>query len=126
MKVRFADPDTKLILIRVPRKDCGMVRAAICLVTDLSEVGMGGSGRRSNAKAKVVLSVISVNGSARTAKLVTMAYVRKYHNTRLKGLMMLQQEQQQGNTTMTNKNKKELQKRCTDLETVLTAIQNID
>jgi RNase P/RNase MRP subunit POP5 len=62
--VRLYDELSRLILVRVPRDACGLVRAAMTLLTTIQ-------GR------SVVASVISVNGSSRTAKRVAMLEMRR-------------------------------------------------
>ena len=77
-----------------------MVRSAITLMTSV------GADNR-----PAVASVISVNGSARTAKLATIAQVRRSYRENLKANPY---------------NEKELNKTCKTLEDALSAIQNID
>lgn len=85
--VRFVDPTTRLVLLRVPREFCNMVRCSITMLTrniseDVAAIKQNdskGAGRRPT----LVASIISVNGSARTAKLSTMARIRKVYRQRL-------------------------------------------
>lgn len=62
--VRLYDESSRLAMIRVSRDSCGLVRAAITLLTSFQ-------GR------SVVASVISVNGSARTAKRAAVLETRR-------------------------------------------------
>lgn len=62
--VRHIDDDTKLTMIRVPRSTANQVRTAVTYMTTLNE-------------KNIVASVISVNGSARTARLSAMHEIRK-------------------------------------------------
>jgi hypothetical protein len=82
-----------------------MIRSSITLLTHL-----GPSSSGATRVGTVAASVVSVNGSARTAKLATMARVRTSYRRRLKGM-------QQG---------KELQRECGKLEELLGTIQSID
>jgi hypothetical protein len=77
-----------------------MVRSSISLLTHLGP---------SEGPPTVVASVLSVNGSARTAKLAAMAHIRKCFRLKLKDM--------EG---------KELQRACGKLEETLSSIQNID
>ena len=62
--VRYYDEQDRLAMIRMPREGYGMVRASIMFLTLLQ------------SKA-VVASVISVNGSARTARLAAISEVQR-------------------------------------------------
>lgn len=63
--VRLWDPPTRLLLLRVPREDYPRIRASLTMWTHLA-VGQ-----------RIVASVRSVHGSARTAKRGTLGYLRK-------------------------------------------------
>mmetsp|Transcript_33201 Transcript_33201/g.80271 ORF Transcript_33201/g.80271 Transcript_33201/m.80271 type:complete len:182 (+) Transcript_33201:1119-1664(+) len=103
-QVRFVNPTTRLVLLRVPREFCNMVRCSITMLTrnisdDVATIAAatskddetGGSSSSStkralaqlNRRPTLVASVISVNGSARTAKLSTMARIRKVYRQRI-------------------------------------------
>lgn len=62
--VRLYDEASRLAIIRVSRESCSLVRASITFITSIQ--------RRS-----VVASVVSVNGSARTAKRVALLETRR-------------------------------------------------
>lgn len=64
LTVRYFDSESNLALIRVPRHECGKVRAALTFMTTIDN-------------EMVVATVLSVNGSARTAKLVAMGELRR-------------------------------------------------
>ena len=100
--VRFVNPTTRLVLLRVPREFCNMVRCSITMLTrniadDAAAIAattskddeITGSTTTRRALAQLdrrptlVASVISVNGSARTAKLSTMARIRKVYRQRI-------------------------------------------
>lgn len=66
--VRLYIPDSKLALIKVPRDASDLVRSAITLLTKVND-------------ESIVATVISTNGSARTAKLATLRLIkRKFRN----------------------------------------------
>jgi len=56
--------DGQIVMIRVPRDVVGKVRTAVTYITELN-------------KEFVACSVLSVNGSARTARLASMREIRK-------------------------------------------------
>mmetsp|Transcript_29536 Transcript_29536/g.53413 ORF Transcript_29536/g.53413 Transcript_29536/m.53413 type:complete len:162 (-) Transcript_29536:69-554(-) len=64
LQVRLYDESSRLVIIRVARDSCDMVRVAICFTT----VIQGKS---------VAASVVSVNGSARTAKRAALLELRQ-------------------------------------------------
>ncbi|CAJ1945884.1 unnamed protein product [Cylindrotheca closterium] len=100
-QVRFVNSTTRLVLLRVPREFCNMVRCSITMLTrniadDVAAIAAtttkddsmtGSSTKRALAqldrRPTLVASVISVNGSARTAKLSTMARIRKVYRQRI-------------------------------------------
>lgn len=61
--MRLYDESSRLAIVRVARDTCGLVRAAIAFLTTVQG-------------SSVVVSIISVNGSARTAKRVAMSKLR--------------------------------------------------
>ena len=66
--VRLYIPASKLALIKVPRDASDLVRSAITLLTKVND-------------ESIVATVISTNGSARTAKLATLRLIkRKFRN----------------------------------------------
>jgi len=68
IQVRLYMPESKLALIKVPRDASDLVRSAITLLTKVND-------------EPIVATVISTNGSARTAKLATLRLIkRKFRN----------------------------------------------
>jgi len=112
--VRFSDPTTRLVMVRTPREYCGLVRATITLLTSLSS---------NNSNQRVVLHVLSVNGSARTAKVTAIREVRRFYRDRL-----LQQANKKtsGDPTMTSLKDKDTAKLCRSMEEGLQQISSID
>lgn len=117
------DDTTRLVLLRVPREFCNMVRCSITMLTrnisvDLvapvgtpddftdSRTTTKRSSAQVNRKPNLVASVVSINGSARTAKLSTMARIRKVYRQLI----------------LSNRDRKTVEK----LRSILTLVQNID
>eukprot|EP00980_Cylindrotheca_fusiformis_P009015 scaffold1934_cov79-Cylindrotheca_fusiformis.AAC.4 len=73
-QVRFVDAKTRLVLVRVPREFCNMIR---CSLTMLTHNVTNNTTSSSSRRPTLVASVLSVNGSARTAKLATIARIQK-------------------------------------------------
>ena len=92
-KVRFCDPITRLILIRVQRNDCNKVRAAITLLTSIPKTTStptsltGGSGSSSNRGSEdvvpIIATILSVHGCLRTAKLGTMKCIKHIYRSKV-------------------------------------------
>ncbi|KAL7578438.1 hypothetical protein ACA910_012829 [Epithemia clementina (nom. ined.)] len=70
IQVRFADPTTRLVLLRAPRSDYPKVRCTLTLMNILD-------------RRRVVVSILSVNGSARTAKRTAIDQIRRIYRQRL-------------------------------------------
>lgn len=93
-----------------------MVRSSITLLTSIHAGNDGPEEQRKHQpkqRMMVAANVISVNGSARTAKLATIASVRKLYRELLPPA---------GGSV----GKKELNNLCSKLEETLATIQNID
>ena len=67
LAVRHVDDESQLCMIRVPRDGANHVRTAITFMTTLYN-------------KEIVASVLSINGSARTARLAIMQEIRKRAN----------------------------------------------
>lgn len=118
-KVRLWDPTTRLLLLRVPRDDCGKVRACLTLWTHY-EVPAETKSKRS----RIVASVLSVNGSARTAKRSALLQARKWYRGRL-----IQQESSKSASSSSSiplMQRKFFDKNCRKLQELITIIQAID
>eukprot|EP00934_Nitzschia_sp_Nitz4_P009219 Nitzschia sp. Nitz4//scaffold123_size70294//35639//36226//NITZ4_005928-RA/size70294-exonerate_est2genome-gene-0.77-mRNA-1//-1//CDS//3329534485//9209//frame0 len=105
-QVRFWDPDTRLLLLRVPREFYGIVRSSLTLWTHHNA-----SWDAPSKCPTIVASVLAVSGCARTAKLATIARLRKIFRHQIQSL---------GKDS--KRSRQELQK----LETLTTTIQSID
>jgi len=119
-QVRFVDPTTRLVLLRVPREFCNMIRCSITMLTrnisnDMVTINDEGTSRSKkqaiNRRPTLVASVVSVNGSARTAKLSTMARIRKVYRKRILSL---------------ENNNRDDPKMLEELHALLRLVQNID
>lgn len=88
--VRFCDPTTRLILIRVPRDSYPRIRSTITFITNI----LGRS---------AIISIIKVNGSVRTAKLCTIQIVRNIYRNHFQQQRLLQDKNKN------NKNPSKLQ-----------------
>ena len=106
--VRFADPTTRLAMVRTPREFCGRVRASITLLTLLNN-------------QRVVLAVMSVNGSARTAKVAAIRELRRFYRDRI--LVAKRNGKDRKSQVM---NAKDTVKHCRLMEDALERIATID
>lgn len=105
--VRFVDAATRLFLLRVPREFCNIVRSSLTMLTN--NVASNGNSMR------LVASVLSVNGSARTAKLATMARLKKEYRGK-----------SARNKAFSSKGDDALRTMMQELQSRLAVIQNID
>lgn len=123
--VRLWDPATRLLLLRVPREECGVVRSSLTLWTTArtgsdgktSPSNLNRAHQRGQSCPSVVASVIAVHGSARTAKMATVSLVRKIYRGRLR-------PHHYTNSTLTNFKRNDQE--CERLQDLLRMIQNID
>ena len=114
-QIRFFDAETQLVLVRIPRQYCGMVRSSLTLLLtrkQLISLGEKVDGQPS-ASSDYCTSVISVHGSARTAKIASFRKLRELYR----------QQIQESRIVFPNDDK--LQKHlCRALQERLTLIQN--
>jgi len=103
IQVRLSDLSTRLAMIRVPRQFHTKIRASITFMT-----AIGGK--------RLVASVISVNGSARTAKLATIRHIRSIYRERI----LLQQQMGNGHESM-----KLMEESCKQLNDLLAVVSDI-
>lgn len=79
-----------------------MVRASLTLMTTLpttSSSSNGNSSASSNSLQRVVLNVLSVHGSARTAKIKCIREVRRLYRDQINILLLTHQQQQTNNNS---------------------------
>ena len=114
--VRFSDPTTRLVTVRTPREYCGLVRATITLLTSLSN-------SNNNSNQRVVLHVLSVNGSARTAKVAAIREVRRFYRDRL---LQSKKKTTGDPTAMISLSEKDTARLCRSMEDGLQQISSID
>jgi hypothetical protein len=108
--VRFCDSKIRLALFRVPREFCQIIRASI---TFLSEI----------QNKRVAISTISVNGSARTAKINAIKQVQSCYRKQMKSLV---EPYSNVDGRITNSTRKDIDRLCQSMEETLDAISNID
>ena len=71
--VKYFHPGAKIVIVKTPRDKYKMIRAALTLVTHINDM-------------PVVMSVTSVNGSARTSKIAALRTLRKWFNETNQGV----------------------------------------
>ena len=129
VQIRLVDPSTRLVLLRTPRKLCNLVRCSLTLLTTATITrdgnnATGEANNKNNRPIRIVASVISVNGSARTAKLATMGRVKEYYKKKM--LSNKDDNEKDGKTTMKKKKDQQHEALVKELQALLTTIQNID
>jgi hypothetical protein len=86
-QIRFCDPDTRLVVVRVPRDSCGMIRSALTLLLTRKQLASLGETTRTMEATQPPLdylaSVISVHGSARTAKIAVFRKLRELYRMQI-------------------------------------------
>ena len=92
------------------------MRATITLLTSLSN-------NNNNSNQRVVLHVLSVNGSARTAKVAAIREVRRFYRDRL---LQANKKKTSGDPTMISLKDKDTAKLCRSMEDGLQQISSID
>jgi hypothetical protein len=95
-------------MVRVPREFYGLVRSAVSFVTMLQN-------------KRVVLSCLSVNGSARTAKVAAMKQIRRNYRERI-----LLSRRDANATNTKHPSFKDAERICRKMEETLSTIQSID
>lgn len=127
--VRFCDAATRLALIRVPREFCGTVRAAITLLTTIQMQQQQQQQRQPQRSVAVTVTVLSVKGSARTAKMEAIRHVRRFYRERLLLLMRKQANDDKTRDGGGGKalSRKETDQMCRSMEQTLDIlVNNID
>jgi len=77
-QIRFCDAATQLVLVRAPRQYCDMIRSALTLLLTRKQFLSLGE-KIDGPTSDYYASVISVHGSARTAKIATFRKLRKLY-----------------------------------------------
>lgn len=111
--VRICDGTTRLLLIRTPRAFCARVRASLTLLTTVQE-------------QKVSLTVLSVTGSARTAKVDAIRHVRGFYRQRLLHLLHGNNNAQREDGNTRTAGPREVDRICRSMQETLDLIVNID
>lgn len=109
--VRFHDVAMRTLMIRAPRDFFAIVRSTITMMTVLG-------GRR------VVLVILRVNGSARTAKRSAIEYTERFYRDRL--MMISKQVQQKKNSDRGRDEQKKVNRLCQRLEETIATLHDIE
>lgn len=118
----FDDTSTQLALVRVSRQSCDIVRAALTLLLTQKQLeALGASDDSPTVKSDVIASVISVHGSARTAKLATFRQIRGLYRHKMQVL-----RQSLRDIESTKHLKAQENKLCLELQERLSMVQEID
>ncbi len=81
-QVRFIDAQTQLVVIRTPRDYCGKIRAALTLL--LTRKQLASIGELSQEETcEYLAAVVSVHGSARTAKIAVFRKLREVYKAKI-------------------------------------------
>jgi Rpp14/Pop5 family len=108
--VRFCDSTIRIALIRVPREYCQVIRAAITLLTE-------------TRNKPIVVTTLSVKGSARTAKIDAIRQVRWHYRIRLNKLISRNRSIDE---RISKNTRKDIDRLCQSMEDTLQIITNID
>lgn len=109
-KVRFCDSNVRMALVRVPREYCQIIRSSITLLNEIQN-------------KRVAISTVSVNGSARTAKINAIKEIQHCYRRRLKSLVDLHDST---DGRISNTTRKDVDRLCQSMEETLDVITNID
>jgi Rpp14/Pop5 family len=96
-----------MALIRVPRDLCNMIRSSLTLLPELQS-------------RRIAISVLSVKGSARTAKIDSIRKVQYLYRQLLTSLMA------RSTATKSLRGQRELDQTCRSMEKAIETISNID
>lgn len=83
-QIKFYDPDTQLVVVRVPRQYCDTIRSALTLLLTRKQlVSLGDTLDATTTAQDYYASVVSVHGSARTAKMAVYRKLRELYRIEL-------------------------------------------
>lgn len=121
--VRFYDGLLQLALIRTPREFATKVRAALTLTTSIpTPLSMVKQKTQSSMQEhRVTISLVSIHGSARTAKIQAIRRVRSFYRQ-----LLLRQLDERRNGDDTAFRRKELDQMCRTMEETLDLLAIID
>jgi len=103
--VRFCDPATRMVLIRIRRDSYPRVRATITLMTSI-------------IRRRVVMSIVGVHGSVRTAKRATIEEVQRLYRQHFRQTI----DVKQGNVAIAKRTRTE----CAVMEQTLAELHGIE
>ena len=99
-----------MLLIRVPREYCHLLRASLTMLSDIQN-------------KCVALSVVSINGSARTAKI---SAIKQIQNCYRKKISCLIDRCDNTDGRIPSTTRKHIDRLCQSMEEALEVITNID
>ena len=108
--MKFCDSYVRMALIRVPREYCQIIRASITLLNEIQN-------------KRVAVATVSVNGSARTAKMNAIKQIQSCYRKRL---MRLVDPHDNTDGRISNTTRKDMDRLCQSMEETLDIITNID
>ena len=82
-QLRFYDPSTQLAVVRVPRKYCDMIRSSLTLLLTRKQLLSIGENADTTQQSDYQTSVVSVHGSARTAKIAVFRKLRELYRKQI-------------------------------------------
>ena len=86
-QVKFCDAETQLVVVRVPRQYCDMIRSSLTLLlTNKQLVSLGETTTTQQQQGSMQdyqASVVSVHGSARTAKIAVFRKLREVYRLQI-------------------------------------------
>ena len=126
LQVRYYDVNTRLVLVRVARQYADKVKQALSVLLTskrLAAQGERGTGGPAFKTADLVARVVSVHGSARTAKIGTIKRLKEIYRIRLK-----QQQNGDEGPLQLVKSSSTAQQRdsCRQFHSALQSIQDVD
>ena len=110
VKVRFYDSNIHMALIRVPREYCQTIRASITMLNAIQN-------------KRVAISTVSVNGSARTAKINAIKQIQNCYRKLIKNHVDLEDNP---DGRISNTTRQDIDRLCQSMEETLDFITNID
>lgn len=86
-QIKFCDPETQLVVVRVPRQHCGMIRSSLTLLLTRKQLLSLGEKVETTTTNSIPsdyqASLVSVHGSARTAKIAVFRKLRELYRMQM-------------------------------------------
>jgi len=112
-QIRFCDAETQLVVVRVPRQYSDMIRSSLTLLLTRKQLLSLGEKVDTVTPSDFHVSVVSVHGSARTAKIAIFRRLRELYRLQI----------QESRIVFPNDDKLQ-QNLCRALQERLTLVQN--